>query len=301
MTDTFLKVDDLGKQYPDRSGKPGPMIFRDVNFSIGKGEFACIIGHSGCGKTTVLNVLAGLEQPSDGAVIMDGREVNGPGLDRGVIFQHHALMPWLSVHDNVAFAVRARWPDWNRAQIRAHCREYLDLVGLGAAAHKRPAELSGGMKQRVGIARAFAIRPKMLLMDEPFGALDALTRGVIQDELLKICAATHQTVFMITHDVDEAILLADKILLMTNGPEARLAEIVEVTLPRNRTRADIFHDPQYYRIRNHLLDFLVSRAKDFQERRPAGYDPRHPPLVRPGLDKALPVSNHSPDARRSAP
>ena len=301
MTDTFLKVDDLGKQYPDRSGKPGPMIFRDVNFGIGKGEFACIIGHSGCGKTTVLNVLAGLEQPSDGAVIMDGREVNGPGLDRGVIFQHHALMPWLSVRDNIAFAVRARWPGWGRAKILAHCREYLDLVGLGAAAHKRPAELSGGMKQRVGIARAFAIRPKMLLMDEPFGALDALTRGVIQDELLKICAATHQTVFMITHDVDEAILLADKILLMTNGPEARLAEIVEVTLPRNRTRADIFHDPQYYRIRNHLLDFLVSRAKDFQERRPAGYDPRHPPLVRPGLDVALPVSNHSPDARRSAP
>ena len=301
MTDAFLKVDDLGKQYPDRSGKPGPMIFRDVNFGIGKGEFACIVGHSGCGKTTVLNVLAGLEQPSDGAVIMDGREVNAPGLDRGVIFQHHALMPWLSVRDNVAFAVRARWPDWSRAQINAHCREYLDLVGLGAAAHKRPAELSGGMKQRVGIARAFAIRPKMLLMDEPFGALDALTRGVIQDELLKICAATHQTVFMITHDVDEAILLADKILLMTNGPEARLAEIVEVTLPRSRTRADIFHDPQYYRIRNHLLDFLVSRAKDFQERRPAGYDPRHPPLVRPGLDEALPVSDHLPDARRSAP
>jgi nitrate/nitrite transport system ATP-binding protein len=288
-TDAFLKVESLAKQYPDRTGKPGPMIFRDVNFRMAKGEFVCIIGHSGCGKTTVLNVLAGLEQPSHGAIIMDGREVNAPGLDRGVIFQGHALMPWLSVLGNIAFAVKSRWTDWNKEKIHQHCQTYIDLVGLTGAEHKRPSELSGGMKQRVGIARAFAIQPKMLLMDEPFGALDALTRGVIQDELQRICIATHQTVFMITHDVDEAILLADKIILMTNGPEARIAEIVQVTLPRERTRADMIHHPQYYKIRNHLLDFLVTRAKSFRDQPPAGYDPLYPPLVKPGVEPEPPA------------
>jgi nitrate/nitrite transport system ATP-binding protein len=292
-TDAFLKVESLAKQYPDRTGKPGPMIFRDVNFRMAKGEFVCIIGHSGCGKTTVLNVLAGLEQPSHGAIIMDGREVNAPGLDRGVIFQGHALMPWLTVLGNIAFAVKSRWSGWNKEKIYQHCQSYIDLVGLSGAEAKRPSELSGGMKQRVGIARAFAIQPKMLLMDEPFGALDALTRGVIQDELQKICIATHQTVFMITHDVDEAILLADKIILMTNGPEARIAEIVQVTLPRERTRADMIHHPQYYRIRNHLLDFLVTRAKSFRDQPPDRYDPLHPPLVKPGLTPEPPVKTVS--------
>ena len=270
MSDVLLKVDDLSKCYPDRQGRPGPLIFRDVNFNIARGEFVCIIGHSGCGKSTVLNVLAGLEEPSSGAVFMNNREVASPGLDRGVIFQGHALMPWLSVQDNVAFAVRSRWPKWTRSQIDEHCAKYLEMVGLKGAEHKRPSELSGGMKQRVGIARAFSIQPEMLLMDEPFGALDALTRALIQDELQRICAATHQTVFMITHDVDEAILLADRIILMSNGPEARIAEIVHVTLPRTRTRADMIHDPQYYRIRNHLLDFLVSRAGSFSSVLPVG-------------------------------
>jgi nitrate/nitrite transport system ATP-binding protein len=280
---TLLKVEALGKRYADRRGTPGPLVFRDVHFGIERGEFVCIIGHSGCGKSTVLNVLAGLEAPSEGAVLMNNREIVAPGLDRGVIFQGHALMPWLSVRDNVAFAVQSRWPDWRLAQVHEHCRKYLELVGLSGAEHKRPAELSGGMKQRVGIARAFAIQPQMLLMDEPFGALDALTRAVIQDELQKICAASQQTVFMITHDVDEAILLADRIILMSNGPEARIAEIVSVTLPRNRTRADMIHDPQYYRIRNHLLDFLVARARTFNSNLPADYDPRHPPTTAPGL------------------
>lgn len=284
MSTPLLKVDDLAKFYPDRHGRPGPMIFRDVNFSIARGEFVCIIGHSGCGKSTVLNVLTGLEAPSEGAVIMNDREVVGPGLDRGVIFQGHALMPWLSVRENVAFAVRSRWPQWSSAQVHEHCTQYLEMVGLNGADHKRPAELSGGMKQRVGIARAFSIQPQMLLMDEPFGALDALTRTLIQDELQKICAATEQTVFMITHDVDEAILLADRIILMSNGPEARIAEIVHVTLPRTRTRADMIHDPQYYRIRNHLLDFLVSRARTFSANLPPNYDPRHPPIAKPGIE-----------------
>jgi len=283
---TLLQVESLGKNYLDRRGKPGPLVFRDVSFGIERGEFVCIIGHSGCGKSTVLNVLAGLETPTTGVVIMNDREVTAPGLDRGVIFQGHALMPWLSVRDNVAFAVRSRWPAWRTSQVYEHVHKYLEMVGLVGAEHKRPAELSGGMKQRVGIARAFSIQPQMLLMDEPFGALDALTRTVIQDELRNICATTHQTVFMITHDVDEAILLADRIILMSNGPDARIAEIVRVTLPRNRTRAHMIHDPQYYRIRNHLLDFLVARARTFNSQLPEGYDPRNPPITTPGLTGA---------------
>ncbi len=178
---------------------------------------------------------------------MDNREVAGPSLERGVVFQGHALMPWLTVRKNIAFAVRSKWPDWSAAQVNEQVEKYVEMVGLGAAIDKKPAQLSGGMKQRVGIARAFAIQPKMLLLDEPFGALDALTRGTIQDELLRICAETHQTVFMITHDVDEAILLADTILLMSNGPRARVAEIVRNTMPRSRQRASLHHDPQYYR------------------------------------------------------
>ena len=227
-------------------------------------EFVCILGHSGCGKTTILNILAGLDAASDGTVVMDNREVAGPSLDRGVVFQGHALMPWLSVMKNVAFAVRSRWPQWNRIQVQVHCQKFIDMVGLTGAEHKKPAELSGGMKQRVGIARAFAIQPKMLLLDEPFGALDALTRGVIKDELVRICQATRQTVFMITHDVDEAILLADRILLMSNGPRARIAETVVNAVARPRDRQTVHHDPQYYRIRNHLVDFLVNRSKLYQ-------------------------------------
>ena len=210
----------------------------------------------------------------------------GGGQIRGVVFQSHALMPWLTVMQNIVFAVKSRWPDWSKHKLREHAQKYIDLVHLTGAENKKPSELSGGMKQRVGIARAFAIQPKMLLMDEPFGALDALTRGVIQDELVNICAETHQTVFMITHDVDEAILLADKIVLMTNGPLAKIAEIVVNTLPRNRNRSrhDIHKHPHYYRIRNHLVDFLVTRSKEFRDNVPVGYDPLHPPQVRPGLE-----------------
>jgi nitrate/nitrite transport system ATP-binding protein len=274
MQSDFLKVENLGKAY---GAEP---VFEGVNFSLSEGEFVCIIGHSGCGKTTILNALAGLETASTGHVFMDGREVVAPGLDRGVVFQGHALMPWLSVRDNIAFAVRSKWPQWPRAQVASHVEKYVQLVGLGAALDKKPSQLSGGMKQRVGIARAFAIEPRMLLLDEPFGALDALTRGTIQDELLRICAQTRQTVFMITHDVDEAILLADRILLMSNGPRARVAEIVRNTMPRDRQRATLHHDPQYYRLRNHLVDFLVSRSKDLSH----GRAPMRPPEVSPGLE-----------------
>jgi nitrate/nitrite transport system ATP-binding protein len=273
-TSPFLKIEGLAKTYP---GSTEP-VFDGVNIDIARGEFVCIIGHSGCGKTTILNVLAGLESASSGHVFMDGREVAGPSLERGVVFQGHALMPWLTVRQNIAFAVRSKWPDWPSAKVGAHVQKYLELVGLTAAIEKKPSALSGGMKQRVGIARAFAIEPKMLLLDEPFGALDALTRGTIQDELMSIVRETKQTVFMITHDVDEAVLLADKILLMSNGPQARVAEIVRNTLPRNRQRATLHHEPQYYPLRNHLVDFLVTRSKHLSH----GNAPTHPPTVEPG-------------------
>jgi nitrate/nitrite transport system ATP-binding protein len=212
-----------------------------------------------------------------------------------VIFQSHALMPWLSVLENVSFAVKSRWASWNKHKVRDHAMRYIELVGLKGAEHKKPSQLSGGMKQRVGIARAFSIEPKMLLMDEPFGALDALTRGVIQEELLKICAETQQTVFMITHDVDEAILLSDRIMLMSNGPHARLAEIVNNTLPRPRERSAIHKHPHYYPIRNHLVDFLVSRSKQFGTLRAAPDAPSSPAVFDPAdLVEAEPVAVSAP-------
>jgi len=259
----FLKIEKLGKTY--QADKP---VFADVSFTVARGEFVCIIGHSGCGKTTILNVLAGLDFASVGHAFMDGREIAGPSLERGVVFQSHALMPWLTVRQNIAFAVKSKRPDWKKSEVNAHVEKHVDMVGLLPAIDKKPSQLSGGMKQRVGIARAFAIQPKMLLLDEPFGALDALTRGTIQDELMGIVRQTQQTVFMITHDVDEAILLSDRILLMSNGNEHNgkyvpggLAEVVVNPLPRDRTRAQLHHLPGYYDVRNHIVDFLVSRAK----------------------------------------
>jgi nitrate/nitrite transport system ATP-binding protein len=262
-TPGFLKVEKLSKAF--QADKP---VFADVSFTLEKGEFVCIIGHSGCGKTTILNVLAGLDSATSGMAIMDGREVRGPSLDRGVVFQSHALMPWFTVRQNIAFAVQSRWPDWTKAEVNAQVEKYVAMVGLSHAIDKKPSQLSGGMKQRVGIARAFSFSPKMLLLDEPFGALDALTRGTIQDELMAIVRQTQQTVFMITHDVDEAILLADRILLMSNGHEGEqgykpggMAEVVINPLPRERTRSQLHHLEGYYALRNHIVDFLVSRAK----------------------------------------
>ena len=259
----FVSAELLSKVYPaSKRGEEGLTVFDQVNLGIQKGEFTTCIGHSGCGKSTILNILAGLDSATTGAVLMGGKEIAGPSLDRAVVFQNHSLLPWKSALSNVLFAVRARHPEWSKAQAREHSLKFLELVGLNETYHRKPSQLSGGMRQRVGIARAFALQSELLLMDEPFGALDALTRGIIQDELLKIWSKTEQTVFMITHDVDEAILLSDRIFLMTNGPKARVAESVVIDIPRPRDRTTIVHHPNYYKIRNHLVDFLVKRSHE---------------------------------------
>jgi nitrate/nitrite transport system ATP-binding protein len=262
MANSFLSIEKLTQKYPD--GKGGEFtVFENASFGIEKGEFVCILGHSGCGKSTIMNILAGLSEPTSGVVKMDGFAISGPSLDRGVVFQNYSLLPWLTALKNVTFGVAARFPDWTKQQVEDHSIAFLDKVGLsGDAIYRKPSQLSGGMRQRVSIARAFANEPKLLLLDEPFGALDALTRGTIQEELLKVWSGTDQTVFMITHDIDEAILLADRILLMTNGPLARVAESVEITIPRPRTRTDIVEHPNYYAIRNHLVQFLGKRSAE---------------------------------------
>lgn len=256
----FLEIDHVTKYFASPSGNGRVCIFRDATIKIEKGEFVTVIGHSGCGKSTLLNIIAGLETMTEGGVILNGKEVTGPGLDRMVVFQNFSLMPWMTVFENIRLAVRAAYPDWDRKEIADHVRKYIALVGLSGAEDKRPMALSGGMKQRVGLARAFSIEPKVLLLDEPFAQIDALTRGVIQEELVQMWNATRNTVFMVTHDVDEAILLSDRIMLMTNGPSARIAEIVDVTIPRPRSRDTVIEHPHYYKIRNHVIHFLVRHA-----------------------------------------
>lgn len=263
-TKHVVKADLLGKSYPSPTrGQPDNIVFENVNFYLNEGEFVSCIGHSGCGKSTILNIMAGLEKPSSGYVFVNKTPVTGPGLDRAVVFQNHSLLPWLSAEKNVMFAVRSKWPEWPKEKVREHAHKYLALASLTTGLDRKPHQLSGGMRQRVGIARAFALETDVLLMDEPFGALDALTRGSIQDELIKIWGEeSKKTVFMITHDVDEAILLSDRIFLMTNGPQARIAEAVVIDIPRPRNRAEIIHTPGYYEIRNHIIDFLVKRSKE---------------------------------------
>ncbi|MDT7950067.1 MAG: ABC transporter ATP-binding protein [Acetobacteraceae bacterium] len=285
----LISIEGIGRSFGD-----GPPVFEDLWLSVQQGEFVCIIGHSGCGKTTVLNILAGLDRPSAGAVLVAGQEITGPSLDRAVVFQGHALLPWRTALGNVAYAVRSRWPRASRNEVEARARRAIALVGLAGAELKKPAELSGGMKQRVGIARALSIEPKILLMDEPFSALDALTRGTLQDEARRICTSSGQTTVMITHDVDEAIYLADKIVLMTNGPNAQVAEIVVNPLPADRVRTDLHHDSRYTAVRNHLIDFLVDRSRTFRDAPPAGYDRTRPPVARPYHDVRGVVPNALP-------
>lgn len=269
----LVSVEGIARQFP------GLVVFEDLWFHIAPGEFVCLVGHSGCGKTTILNILAGLDLPDRGVVVMEGRELRGPSLERAVIFQAHALLPWLSALDNVAFAIRCRHPRWSRALVREAARAALDRVGLAHAADRKPAQLSGGMKQRVGIARALAIAPKLLLMDEPFSALDALTRSSLQEEVSSLVTEAGQTAFMITHDIDEAILLADRILLMTNGPRARIAEVLSNPLPRPRERASLHHQPGYHELRDHILDFLITRSHMAADSLPAAADHRKRPVA----------------------
>ncbi len=262
----FLEIDHVSKSFPAPDGAGQVCVFRDVAFGIERGEFVTMVGHSGCGKSTLLNIIAGLETATAGGVILEGREVAGAGMDRMVVFQNFSLMPWLSVFQNVRLAVRAAYPRWSRHQVRDWTQRYVDMVGLSGAEAKRPAALSGGMRQRVGLARAFATEPKVLLLDEPFAQIDALTRGVIQEELIRMWTQMRNTVFMVTHDVDEAILLSDHIALMTNGPEARLAELLEVKIPRPRSRASIIDDPEYGRLRSDIIHFLLERSRQIQGR-----------------------------------
>jgi nitrate/nitrite transport system ATP-binding protein len=258
MTKPFIQVQNAEMVFTTRKGRFHAL--QDVNLDVQRGEFITLIGHSGCGKSTLLNLIAGLLQPTSGVLICDGREIAAPGPERAVVFQNHSLLPWLSCLDNVLLAVESVFGGKeSQAQLKVRARAALELVGMSHALHKRPQEISGGMKQRVGIARALAMEPKVLLMDEPFGALDALTRAKLQDELLKIVSRTKSTVVMVTHDVDEAVLLSDRIVMMTNGPAATIGEILSVDIPRPRVRVELAEDPRYVHARKEVIDFLYTR------------------------------------------
>jgi nitrate/nitrite transport system ATP-binding protein len=246
----FLEVAALGKTYPTPTG-PAEIV-RDFSLYVDEGEFVCLLGHSGCGKSTVLSILMGLNQPSTGGVVIDGKEIDGPGTDRGVVFQSATLLPWMSVRDNVRLAL-------DQVRGAATPESYLEAVGLAGLGERHPRELSAGMQQRVGIARAFALEPRLLLLDEPFSLLDALTRMDCQDLLMTLWERTRRTVVMVTHDVDEALLLADRIVLMTSGPAATIGQVLPVEFPRPRVREDILARPDYFWLRDQVLDFLQAQ------------------------------------------
>lgn len=260
MTSAYLKIDHVEKTF--QRGATATNVLKDINLVIDKGEYVSIIGHSGCGKSTLLNIIAGLTPVSAGAVLLEGKEVNSPGPERAVVFQNHSLLPWLTVYDNVSLAVNKVF---GRTKSKAERHDWimhnLDLVQMGHAKDKRPAEISGGMKQRVGIARGLSMQPKILLLDEPFGALDALTRAHLQDSIMQIHAALGNTMIMITHDVDEAVLLSDRIVMMTNGPSARIGEVLAVELERPRKRLDLVSDRTYIAAREAVLKFLYERHR----------------------------------------
>ncbi|KQW30393.1 ABC transporter ATP-binding protein [Acidovorax sp. 22279] len=258
MSTKFIEIHGVEQTFKTAKGL-FPAL-RDIHLTIAKGEFVALIGHSGCGKSTLLNLIAGLTTPTNGALLCANKEIKGPGPERAVVFQNHSLLPWLTCFDNIYLAVeRVFGAKETKAQLKARTDAALALVGLTHAGQKRPGEISGGMKQRVGIARALSMEPQVLLMDEPFGALDALTRAKLQDELLEIVARTQSTVVMVTHDVDEAVLLSDKIVMMTNGPAATIGEVLTVDLPRPRKRVELAEDPQYVHYRKAVIDFLYTR------------------------------------------
>ncbi|MDR1659065.1 MAG: ABC transporter ATP-binding protein [Desulfovibrio sp.] len=256
MRTALLEVDHIARSYPVANGGDPFCVFENLSLKVMKGEFVTVIGHSGCGKSTLLNIIAGIDRADKGCVLLNGKVVAEPGLDRMVVFQNFALMPWMTVYQNVLLAVQAAFPGWSEQEKNGHTRRYLEMVSLKGAEDKYPSALSGGMRQRCGLARAFAAQPPVMLLDEPFAQIDALTRGVIQDELIRMWNETNVTIFMVTHDVDEAILLSDRILLMSAGPYASIARKVDIPIPRPRTRQSIIEDPLYYELRNGIIKFL---------------------------------------------
>jgi nitrate/nitrite transport system ATP-binding protein len=254
--DRYLRIENVGMTFETRKGDF--VALERIDLTVRKGDFVSLIGHSGCGKSTLLNLVAGLLRPTEGGLLLAEREIAGPGPDRGVVFQNHSLLPWLTCFDNVYLAVERVFPD-KKNILKDRTHKALAMVGLTSAEAKYPHEISGGMKQRVGIARALAIEPKMLLLDEPFGALDALTRANLQDELLRIVEKTGATVLMVTHDVDEAVLLSNRIVMMTNGPAARIGGVLEVDLPRPRERLALAANPRYIELRATVMDFLYRK------------------------------------------
>ena len=258
----FLSIQNLDKVYKLPNG--GEYVaLKNINLEIMENEVVSIIGHSGCGKSTILSIVAGLQELTSGAMLLENKEIKGPGPDRAVVFQNHSLLPWLTVYQNIEIGVKKVMPELSKHEAQERIMKFIDYVGLSHAADKYPGEISGGMKQRVGIARALAIRPKVLLMDEPFGALDSLTRANLQDHLMRIQEKIKNTVVVITHDVDEAVLLSDRIVMMTNGPAATIGEIVEVNLPKPRNRLEVQDNPEYHRCKEAVLDFLYKKfAKD---------------------------------------
>ena len=258
LTTKYIEIQGVEQTFKTKKG--AFCALQNINLTVAKGEFVALIGHSGCGKSTLLNLIAGLAMPTQGSLLCANREIGGPGPERAVVFQNHSLLPWLTCFENVYLAVeRVFARTENKAQLKARTDAVLALVGLTAAAQKRPGEISGGMKQRVGIARALSMAPKVLLLDEPFGALDALTRAKQQDELLQIVANTQSTVVIVTHDVDEAVLLSDKIVMMTNGPSATIGEVLSVDLPRPRSRVELAESARYVHYRKAVIDFLYTR------------------------------------------
>jgi nitrate ABC transporter ATP-binding subunit len=255
---TYLEISKLTKIYPTPKGPA--TIVKDMDLKIRKGEFVTLLGHSGCGKSTVLSMIAGLNEISGGGIILAGRELDGPGPDRGVVFQAPCLLPWLTAFDNVMLGVNQVYYTATRAERRQIAEYYLSVVGLADSMHRRPTELSQGMRQRVGIARAFALKPKMLLLDEPFGMLDSLTRFELQQVLLDLWQKNHITALMVTHDVDEAVFLSDRVAIMTNGPEADLGDLLEIDSPRPRDRKTFMEQPVYYEYREHLITYLNEKA-----------------------------------------
>jgi nitrate/nitrite transport system ATP-binding protein len=285
---SFLEISRLGKTYPTPKGPA--VIVENFDLRIPKGEFVTLIGHSGCGKSTVLSMIAGLTDVTSGGIILSGREVIGAGPDRGVVFQAPCLLPWLTAFENVMLGIDQVYYTADREEREQIAEYYLTVVGLADAMHKKPAELSQGMRQRCGIARAFALSPKMLLLDEPFGMLDSLTRYELQEVLLDLWQKDQKTALMVTHDVDEALFLSDRVVMMTNGPAATVGEILEVKFPRPRSRKQLLEDPEYYRLREQLIGFLEERS----HLRPAPAPgtpppPRHPPAPKPRLQRLLSV------------